>query len=266
MAEAFHRFLADPVESDKLCRGKIAIVEALNRIEYDDEQVFRIAVKFRQPEPSWGKPEDTAAQLRASAAFALVRLGPRDLLILLADLLADSEKVARSAAAKALGACGQSGAIPLLRFKARIGDEEPEIVAECLNALVAAEPKESIPFVAEYLHSANDEIAEGAALALGESRRPEALELLKRHWPRTRGESLQNVLLLAIAITRLSGAIEFLLEVLAEAGETAAMAALAALAIHRHNPAVKERVKAVVAQKQIARLEERFAKDFGKET
>jgi HEAT repeat protein len=264
LVDAFQRFVNDPVENDKLCRAKIAIAEALHKIEFDAEETLRIAIRFVQAEPAWGGSEDTAAPLRATAAFALLRIGPRDLLILLAELLTDTEKVARAAAAKALGASGQSAAIPLLRFKARTGDEEPEVVGECLNALIAAEPKESIPFVAEFLGSSDDAVAEGAVLALAESRRPEALEILKKHWPRARGQSLESVLLLAIAITRLPAGIDFLLDVLEKEGGETAASALSALAIHRHNPSVKERVAAVMSTKKAPDLKQRFEKEFGK--
>ena len=134
-------------------------------------------------------------------------------MILLADLLGDKEKDARSAAAKALGASGMLAAIPLLRLKARIGDKEPEVVADCLTALVSADADGSLAFVGEFLTSGREEVAEGAALALAESRRPAALELLKTHWPKTQPGSFQNVLLLAMAITRLPAAVDFLLEV-----------------------------------------------------
>src|SRR5262245_52683724 len=87
LVDAFQRFLNDPVETDKLCRAKIAIVEALHKMEFDAEETFRVALRLVQAEPAWDRSEDTAASLRATAAFALVRMGPRDLLILLADLL-----------------------------------------------------------------------------------------------------------------------------------------------------------------------------------
>lgn len=258
LVTAFERFLVDPVETDKLCRAKIEIVEALNKLAADAEDVFRAGLRHVQPEPAWGGSEDTAAALRAAAAFALVRVNPRDLIVLLADLLADPEKVARVAAARALGASGHLAAIPLLRFKARTGDEEPEVVVECLTALVSAEPDQAIPFVGGFLHATTDEIAEGAALALAESRRPSALDLLKGSWPKARRDAaLAGVVLLAIAITRLPAGIEFLLGVLAE-GEAAA---LPALAIHRHNPAIRERVAAVVAEKGAA-LKKAFEKEF----
>ena len=258
LVAAFPRLLIDPVETDKLCRAKIEITEALNRFEADAEDVYRAGLRHVQLEPAWGRPDDTAAPLRAAAAFALVRVNPRDLMVLLADLLADPEKVARAAAAKALGASGHLAAVPLLRFKARVGDEEPEVVVECLTALMSAAPDESVGFVGGFLDSA-DEIAEGAALALGESRRPAALDLLKGHWPKARRhESLGGVLLLAVAITRLPAGLDFLLDVLATDGDPAA---LPALAIHRHNPTVRDRVSAIVARKGDA-LKKAFAKEF----
>jgi len=261
LVAAFHRFLEDPAETDKTCRAKIAIVEALHRLDADEEEVYRAAIRHVQPEPRWGGSDDTAAPLRATAAFALVRLNPRDLMVLLADLLADPEKVARSAAAKALGASGALAAVPLLRFKARVGDEEPEVVVECLSGLMGAEPAESLEFVGGFL-DADEEVAEGAALALGESRRPEALAILQKHWPRARrSEELGNVILLAIAITRLPAAADFLLEVLANESEPIAGGALSALAIHRHNPAVRERVAAAVAKKGPG-LKKMFEKEF----
>jgi HEAT repeat protein len=262
MVAAFQRFLMDPVDADKLCRAKIAIVDALHKIEFDAENLFRNALSYVQMEPAWGGSEDTAGPLRGAAAFALLRLNPRDLMVLLAELLADSEKVARLAAAKALGASSALAAIPLLRFKARIGDQEPEVIAECLTALMTAEPEQSLAFVGEFLDASTEEIAEGAALALGESRRPEALEILKKHWPKARRGELLNVLLLAISITRLPAALDFLMEVLDKEKEPAALAAISALAIHRHNPAIKERVAAAVAKKAVAGLRERLEREF----
>jgi hypothetical protein len=261
LTAAFHRFLEDPNETDKTCRAKIAIVEALHKLDADEEEVYRVAVKHVQPEPAWGGSEDTAVPLRATAAFALVRMNPRDLLVLLADLLADTAKGARSAAAEALGASGALAAIPLLRFKARVGDEEPEVVVECLSGLMSADPAESLDFVGGFL-DADEEVAEGAALALGESRRPEALAILQKHWPRARpDEALGNVVLLAIAITRLPTAVDFLLEVIANESESAAAGALSALAIHRHNPAIRDRVAAAVAKKGPG-LKKMFEKEF----
>src|SRR4051794_40735349 len=37
---AYDRFLVDPLKHDKLCRAKVAIVQALDRMEYPDAEIF----------------------------------------------------------------------------------------------------------------------------------------------------------------------------------------------------------------------------------
>jgi HEAT repeat protein len=240
---AFDRFLIDPEETDKLCAAKLAILETLNKLEYEGEDIYRTAIHHVQMEPRWGGSEDTATALRGTAAFGLVRLHCRDIVLLLVELLNDPEKVARAAAATALGALGTPACIPLLRFKALIGDKKPEVIAECLSALMTTAPVESLEFVAQFLNSTDEAIQEGAAFALAESRRPEALEILKQHWNKHRVTGSPEAILLAISMTRLPTAIDFLVELLAMEKHEIALAALSALAIYRHNAAVKERIE-----------------------
>jgi HEAT repeat protein len=264
LVAAFDRFMTDPAETDKLCRAKVAIVEALNRIDHDRADIFLRGIRHVQMEPRWGKEEDTAAPLRGGAAFGLVRINYPDVILLLADLLADPEKVARVAAAQALGQSRLLAAVPLLRFKARVGDEDSAVTAECLTALMSATPDESLAFVASFLHSSQEAVQEAAAFALAESRRPDALDVLTGYWPRARGSPLQEVVLLAISMTRLPAAVDFLMTILAGDNQPAALAALSALAIHRHNAAIKERVAAIARQRD-AVMQERFKKTFEKE-
>jgi HEAT repeat protein len=259
---AFARFLVDAAETDKVCRAKSAIIVALNQFEHAKEAIYLTGIRHFQKEPAWGKPVDTAAALRGNCAFALARLGHRDVLLLLADLLGDEEKIAREAAAQALGATGQSAAIPLLRFKARAGDAEPTVVGECLKALMTLAPAESLPFVAEFLKAGDAAIQEEAMFALAESRRAAALPLLRDRWPQARRGSLIEALLLAISMLRSSDAVEFLVTILAEGTKGESQAALAALAIHRHSESIRTRVAATVAARKDAVLEAKFQAKF----
>src|SRR5262249_27208723 len=93
----FERFLVDAEKTDKGCRAKIAIVEALNKLEYDKPDVFLRGIQHFQ-EPIFGTKNDMAGQLRGSCAFALVRMNHRNVLWLLADLLLDKDIKARTAA------------------------------------------------------------------------------------------------------------------------------------------------------------------------
>ena len=94
-----------------------------------------------------------------------------------------------------------------------------------------------------------------------ESRRPAAFEHLKKRWAGGANDGLQDALLLAVAMLRLPSAIDFLLEILANADKNAAPAALGALAIHRHNPDVRSRVAAAIEGKGPA-LASLFEKKF----
>jgi HEAT repeat protein len=259
LVAAFDRFMIDPEVSDKQCRAKLAIVESLNKLDHEGPEIFLRAIHHVQFEPVWGGTQDTAGHLRGTAAFGLVRIGHRDALPLVVDLLVDPEKVARTAAIQALESFGSLAAVPLLRLKARVGDEEPEVTCECLTALLRREP-ESVAFVAEFLRGGDDAIREGAALALGETRPPGAFEVLRDCAADLSSGSLQEAVLLAISMLRRPDAVDFLIGLIPK--DQAARAALSALTIHRHSESVRERVVSAVASLKNADLTAWFKKKF----
>jgi hypothetical protein len=248
LAAAFDRFMLDPEETDKGCRALIAITDTLNRLDYQQPEVFLRGVRHVQK--IWcTPPEDHAAPLRAHAAMGLARIEYPGVIYLLADLLLDEEAAARAGAAQALAATGKNSVIPLLRFKVRLGDRDSAVIGDCFAGLIALDPDESIPFVAENLNGHRVEVQQEAALALGESRNPAALEHLRKRWTEGSHDAIQEALLLAVAMLRVPAAIDFLLEILAGGDRSAAPAALAALAIHRHNPDVRKRTAAAIEGK-----------------
>lgn len=262
LAAAFERFMIDPIETDPRCRAKIAIAEALNKVEYDKDDIFLRGIGHFQEAGRPGE-DDPAAPLRGISAFGLVRNNHPGVILRLTDLLSDSAVAARVAAAQALGETRSPAAIPLLRFKAGLHDKSPEVNGACLSALMAADPQGSLAFVAKYLRSPDDALRDGAALALGESRRPDALELLLKHWPRVHDVAAAEVLLLAIALTRLPAALDFLLGILATATSAAAAPILSALTIHKHNATIKSRIAEVLTKTGDAAILERFQRKFG---
>ncbi len=143
-----------------------------------------------------------------------------------------------------------------------LGDQSSAVTGACLSALLLADPEPSLPFVAEFLRHGEEAVQADAALALGESRRADALDVLIRHWPHARNESLAEVLPLAMALTRLPAGLEFLLGVLATGKALAAAATLSALTIHRHNDAIKARIAAAVEARGDAALLDRFRRKF----
>jgi HEAT repeat protein len=259
---AFGRFLEEPEKSDKLCRAKLAIVQALDALDHEAAGVFERAARHVQLEPVWGGQEDTAAPLRAAAILALSRMGHRETMTILVDALADPEKEVRIAAAQALGQHGSEAACLVLRLKARVGDGDPEVLSECLHGLLAAAPRDNLPFVATLLEPPGTGTAEAAILALGKSRLPEAIDLLKSAWQRGALAAARDEILLALAMLRLPAATDFLLELVAGEPEATAIRALSALLIHRHDPRLRERLEAAVRRHGGRGLLARFEREF----
>ena len=181
---------------------------------------------------------------------------------LLADLLADPEKDVRSAAAQALGASGKLSAVPLLRFKAKDGDAEAEVVGECLKSLMKLEPKESLGFVVSFLKSADEEVRQGTVFALAESKQPGVFRILKDFLPKVRDEETEEVVFLAMAMLRVPEAIDFLVGQVSRGNLESAKRVLGALAIHKHNDDVKASVAEAVAMANDAGLTDRFRRKF----
>jgi len=265
MIAAFDRFLVDP-SKDKGCLAKTAIVEALTRLEHPDPEVFLAGIRHVQREPVWGGSEDTAAWLRGLSAIGLVGCDHPRLPTHLVDLLADREKPARLGAARALGGLGRPEGALLIRLKLLHGDPEIEVLSECFHALLSLEPpSEAAAFVARFLDCGDETIAEAAALALGESRNPQALEVLKRSWERSRGSpgrSFRRVLLVAMAVLRTGPATEFLVSLVSGESTESAQGALSALGPFLYNDELRERVRAVVAAKEDSSLLELYESEL----
>src|SRR5207237_2381965 len=110
--------------------------EALNQLDFDDEAFFWRGARYVQLEPVWGRSVDTAAPLRVACALSLVRTRAHGVMPYLIELLCDEEKTARIGAAQALAYSETDAGYLLLLLKARLGDEEPEVISECFNGLI----------------------------------------------------------------------------------------------------------------------------------
>jgi HEAT repeat protein len=184
------------------------------------------------------------------------------MLPLLVDALTDPEKEVRLAAAQALAAHATETACLLLRLKARLGDGDPEVVSECLYGLLSGSPRDSLPFVTEFLDSKAVGAREAAILALGKSRLPEAFDVLKTCWQRDVLGQVKAETLLAMAMLRLPAATDFLLEAVATERESTALQALGSLLIHRLDPRLRERLDAAVETNGSRALRAKYERDF----
>ncbi|MEO0408235.1 MAG: HEAT repeat domain-containing protein [Cyanobacteria bacterium P01_A01_bin.135] len=251
LVHAFERLMEHPVDRDPGCKGKERLADALYRLEFSGERLFLRGIHHVQMEPVWGTRVDTAAGLRGTCALGLVRMNYPEVMVELADLLADPEPPARILAAQAIAYADSPASVPLLRLKVRLGDDNLQVVSDCLTGLIKLAPEPSLPFVAQYL-SAADPVAEVAALALGESRLAAALPLLKGSWHQATDPEFRRLALMAIAMLRQDEAIAFLLGLIEGGSEADASSAMEALRPYRQDQALWERVEQAAHSREAA--------------
>jgi hypothetical protein len=252
--------------SDRGCAAKTALAKALYTTgDTAGVDVFLRGVRHVQKEaPFTPRPFDAAAELRGTCALGLVRLGHRDALTEAADLLVDQAAAARVGGARALAYSGREEAALPLRVKLRAGDADAEVMGECFTALLSLTPAKGVPFVARFLDAGEGDVADAAALALGESRRAEAFDVLRAHWERASADpARRGPFLLALGLLRRPESIELLLSVVRDGTDPAAYDAIEALALYRHDPAVTPRVEQAVRERGSAALRAAFDRTLG---
>jgi HEAT repeat protein len=214
LLKAFDRFFEHPEKSDPQCWGKNAISRALAAFELQDADVFLRGMRHIQMEPVWGGRSDTAGTLRATCALALVQcrtLTETDLLAHLIDLVSDKDKAVRAEVIRAIEQVGSSSASLLLRQRATLGNDEPEVLGACYRGILHIEGTRAISWVARFLATADDSAGE-AALAIAGTHSAEAFETLRSALAGASDPWFRSVLLSAIALTRHEAAINFLLD------------------------------------------------------
>jgi hypothetical protein len=218
LLKAFDRFFENAEKTDPQCWAKNAISRALAALELQDADVFLRGMRHIQMEPVFGGRSDSAGTLRATCALALVQcrsLTNDDLLGHLIELFADSDKTVRAEAARAVEQVGSPSASLLLRLRATLGKDEPEVLGACYSGVLHLEGVRAIPWVGRFLASADDAAGE-AALAISATHTPEGFEALKAALDTAHDPWFCSVLLSAIALSRQDAAMDFLLDVIAK--------------------------------------------------
>lgn len=241
LVKAFHRFLARGAETDKGCAALNAIARALYALDYDGAELYLAGMHHVQQEPGYLGATDTAAELRGVCAMGLASTNYRDKLRELVELLVDAEWRARAGAVRAVAAVGSEAAALLLRFKAQVGDE-PDVLGDCFSGLLEVEGAAALPFIERFAVDRDEEVREAAILALGASRRADAVDWLKERFGAVAGEAKKTILL-ALATARTEPAIEFLLEVIRKGSESESVLAVAAMEVNRRDQRLREEVE-----------------------
>lgn len=214
LLKAFDRFFDHAEKSDPQCWAKNAISRTLAAFEFQEADVFLRGMHHIQMEPVWGGRSDTAGTLRATCALALVQcrsLTETDLLAHLIDLVPNKDKSVRAEVIRAIEQVGSFSASLLLRQRAMLGSDEPEVLGACYGGILRIEGTRAIPWVARFLTTADDSAGE-AALAIAGTHSPEAFEALRAGFTAASDPWFRSVLLSAIALTRQDLANDFLIE------------------------------------------------------
>lgn len=265
LVQAFHRFMQNPSKLDKGCAATTGIADALYELDYIEPDIYLLGIHHVQMEGSFGPPVDAAAKLRAASALGLARTRHPAALDEIVTLLVDQWTEARIGAVRALATNGGEAGVLLLKLRILTGESEPDVLAECFSGLLACAPERSLALIDGHIDSQDSEdtaVAEAALLALGSSRLPEALNLLKARWERTASGPLRKTLLLAIGMIRSEQAIEFLVSLLSECSIATAHDVVTALALFRANEKVRSQVDAAISKRNNASLSETFRREF----
>ena len=251
LLSAYARFLVEPIKQDPHCIAKQAIARALVSLECDNIPFFLEGIRYRQLEPAWGGADDTAIDVRCSCAMGLVSAGYFRAVQELVVLLQDPEWRARAGAARAISCGNPREAEAVLRFKVLVGDSEPDVIGECFTGLLSIAKEECLPFVASYLSDNNDGVRDFAALALGESRHPAALDHLRIAWDDVDDSgAFRTVLIRAAALHRSEAAFDWLISIIEHGTPAHADVAVEALSVYERNTKLAERVQAALAKRK----------------
>jgi HEAT repeat protein len=246
LATGFDRFLGRGAAGDKGCAATIAIARALFDLDHDDADLYLKGMRHVQMEAVWGGSVDAASPLRAICAMGLANTRYQGKLRAMVDLLVDKEWQARAGAVRALAVAGSEAALLLLRFKALSGDRESEVIADCFSGLLSAEGAEGVSFVASFADAKDQEVKEAAILALGASRRPDAVEWIIGRFAEVADFDTRKCILLSLATARTEAAIRFVIELIRDGSRQISEAAVSAMEINRGDGQIQARIDAAL--------------------
>jgi HEAT repeat protein len=228
MLERFFFLAQDGVKRDPGCHIRANLAFAFAKMDYRPARdALHLGIRTRQMESG----TDTAVHLRGNCALALAHLGVRDAIRDIGLLLFDRSEnrigaeirartstiEARKAAAQALGSLGDPFGAALLAVKLTFPeDEAPEVLQECMQALIALEDDRTVELLQPYLAVRDRHLAAFAAVMLAQTRAPEATDLLRHAIPNFTGDPLRAVIL-ALTSLRTDEAEALLRELAADA-------------------------------------------------
>ena len=256
LVDAFHRFMEDAPKLDRGCEAVTAIAKALYALDHHHYEVYRKGARHRQLEGGFGTPTDAAQALRGVCAMGLSQIRRPDVLDELVLMLTDDSAAVRASAARAVGCAATSEiAVPLLKLKLYCGDDEADVLAECMTSMLSSSFSRCLDVVMRQLDDSSPKRSEAAAIALGSMRDDRVFDALHAKWQNTASVGLRRRILQALSMSRTEKGLNFLYEAAAKETPSTALAAAKALLIHRHDPRIFGKLQELAGErKEIAQL------------
>ena len=251
LIDRLRHFLTDPKAADPNCDAVLSLLQALVTLEagYEAEDVALLAVRHVRFEAVFGGSTDTAVSARGRASILLAAMGSTHAVRCAVQLLAAPDArpprevvnwPARADAARALTMIGNDAAAAVLRFKLMTGDDEPNVLSDCLAGLLVIERDDALPLARQML--AAPRTVEAALLAIGGWRDARAVSLLLDAADDLLATDSRDLYLASLAMTRQPPAVDFLLDLARTSPPALATAALTALDPLRLLPGVAKRI------------------------
>ena len=242
MTERLAYLSEDGPTRDPGCHVRANLAFALGRLDYRPaSDALRVGIRTVQIEAVGGVPFDTAAHLRANCALALAQIRDPDCVRDISLLLFDRSGFARpgqdptikmeprKAAARALALTGSLAArLPLTLRLVHPENEAPEVLQECMQALVGLEDPHALEVLEPYLKHQDAHLAAYAALMIAQTQAPEAAALLSTAIGRLSGDPLKATVL-ALSTLRTPEAYDALLALTRSDREAVRLATVEAL-------------------------------------
>jgi hypothetical protein len=111
------------------------------------------------------------------------------------------------------------------------------VISDCFSGLLAVDGAAAVPLVASFANR-KGEAREPAILALGESRRDDAVEVLKELFGRTADAEGRRCVLISLATSRTESAQEFLLDLIRQQSPQTVSQVVEAMAVCRTDPRI----------------------------
>ena len=252
------RLLNDSKPDDPNGAAALEMTRALVTLSagHEAEDVALVAVRYVRWEPVYGGSVDVGVSVRGNAAILLAAMGSTHATRCAVELLAEPDRPgtreqtnwpARADAARALTMIGTDAGAAVLRFKLLLGNDDTNVLADCLAGLLTIERDAALPLATAMLSAADESQIEAALLALGAWRNARAFETLREHADRFLTSASRDLFLASVAMTRQAAAIDYLLELAATAAPALRKAAAEALEPLRPLPGIAARLDAAVS-------------------